>query len=285
VEGGAEGTLDISLRGVGAGGAMLLTRWLSVGGSLMWTHLTFESYATSLRGTPPNPPKNGTVTNARSNDAGVIAGVLVKPFRNVAIGSAYSSRGEFDFETAIFGMFSNGDQEHEVRNPVRPVRYVMPARYSLGGSWRASDAFTFVADMAHVTYSSRVSENERFLVVDFMGDTELGMSRANFFEKDVNEYHTGAEYRLLLRNSVVAFRGGLFTDPNHPLRFRKEGLDPRNGATILSDFRFNETPYKTDWGYTAGMGFTVWNNMQFDLAASYSHDSWETVFSIVHRLQ
>jgi hypothetical protein len=83
----------------------------------------------------------------------------------------------------------------------------------------------------------------------------------------------------------VSLRGGVYTDPDHRLRFQSGGNNPDHPADPLLNFRFNTGRSKTDVGYTAGAGITLLNRIQIDGAASFSPDASQIVVSTVVRLR
>src|SRR5262249_35583244 len=147
-------------------------------------------------------------------------GVLIKAGRGVSLGATYAQGETFHMETELFGRFlyTVVDPEGTVvlTGERRPIDYVIPSRYAVGVSWRASWPLTAVFDLSRIRYSERITKN--FLIVDFL-DPAAGLTPDNFYVNDVFETHVGAEYRLYVGQTTMALRGGLFTDPDHPLRF------------------------------------------------------------------
>lgn len=282
-EDGAFGTIAVSAENLGVGGAYVINRALSAGGSFNLVSLDLASEARS--GTRLNP-RNGTNTIASGYRWSGSAGVLFKPRRGVAVGATYLHRSIFPFETRLFGRFlwTQFDPEGSVilTGEARKVDYVIPARYAVGASWRARDELTLALDVSRVLYSQRVTSN--FVVVDFI-DPAAGLTASNFYVKDVSEIHAGAEYRFYLQRSTMAVRAGLFTDPSHPLRFRSGGNNLAHPANMLLDFRFNTVPDKTDVGATAGGGIALADRVQVDAAVSFVHDQTQFVASLVFRLR
>ncbi|MCA1560875.1 MAG: hypothetical protein LC804_11605 [Acidobacteria bacterium] len=146
--------------------------------------------------------------------------------------------------------------------------------------------------MSRIAYSKRVTD--RFLIVDFQ-DPDAGLmvdektrtcrQPCNFYVNDVSELHAGVEYRWYRPGATMAFRGGVFTDPDHQLRFRSGGNNLAHPADKILNFRFNTVQPKTDIGATAGWGIALRNNFQVDVAGSFSHDAAEVVVSTVIRLR
>ncbi len=281
-EDGAFGAVSVGVENFGAGGAYVINRRLSVGGSANLVTLDLASEARS--GTRLNP-RNGTNTIASGYRWSGTAGVLFKPVRGVGIGATYAHKVTFPVETRLFGRFlyTVFDPEGTVilTGEKRNIDYVIPSRYAIGGSWRASDRFTVVSDVARVLYSQRVTD--KFLVVDFI-DPVARLTPANFFVRDVTQVHAGAEYRFYLLRSTVAVRGGVYSEPNHPLRYRRGGNNLEHPADRLLDFRFNTVADRTRMAATAGMGIALANRVQLDGAVSLAPDQKQFVASLVFRV-
>lgn len=282
-EDGAFGEVAILAESYGFGGAFVLNRLLSVGGSVSLVTLDFASEARS--GTPLNP-RNGTNTIDSGLRWSGSAGVLFKPLRSVAIGATYMQSATFQLRTRLFGRFlwTVFDPEGTVilSGVERDIDYVIPGRYSMGTSWRVHEALTLLADVARIRYSQQITEN--FLVVDFI-DPEARLSPANFFIEDVTEVRAGLEYRFYGGPAAMALRTGVFTEPDHPLRFRRGGNNLAHPADSLLDFRFNTLSKRTEVGATAGWGIAFANRVQLDVAASVSPDATEVVASMVLRVR
>jgi hypothetical protein len=227
-----------------------------------------------------------------------VAGVLVKPIPGVVLGATYNSGSTFRLTTRMVGTFLRtripGDpstrESVDRTGDEFEVDYVAPPRYSAGASWRIGNRLTVVGDWSLVAYSRRVTEN--FLIVDFQ-DPDAGLiddeatrrcrQPCAFYINDVHEWHGGAEYRFYRPNFTTALRGGVFTDPDHQLRFRSGGNNPSHPADKILNFRFNTVQPKTDIGVSAGWGIALANRLQFDVAVTHSHDLTELVISTVIR--
>ena len=283
-EDGSFGSLSAQVNSYGVGGAYVINRYLSVGGSAVFQSLNLASEARS--GTPLNP-RNGTNTIDSDLAWSGLAGVLLKPTPSVAIGATYNKGTVFDVETRLFGRFlitiptTPPIRTDVVRTgEVREINYVVPDRYSAGASWRALNSLTVLADVGYVKYSQQITD--KFLIADFQ-DPAAGLTPDNYFIDDVFEFHAGAEWRWYGRRTF-SLRGGIYTDPDHRLRFQSGGNDPSHPADPLSNFRFNTGRSTTDVGVTGGGGVTLFNRVQIDGAVSFSPDANQLVVSTVVRL-
>ena len=303
-EDGAYGTLSAQAENYGVSGAYVINRYLSIGATYALSRLDLASDARS--GSPDERdgqllrtnPRNGSTTIGTDLSSSGVFGVLVKPKPGVSIGATYNSGSTFHLTTRLFGLFLRtavpGDpttRESVDRTGDEFITdYVTPPRYSLGAAWRVNNHLSVLSDWSHVGYSKRITKN--FLIVDFQ-DPDAGLIDSEstrrckqpcaFYIPDVDEWHAGAEYRLYLSRLTTAFRAGVFTDPDHTMRFRSGTNNVSHPADRILDFRFNTSSSKTDVGVTGGWGFALANRVQVDLAVTHSHDLTELVISTVIR--
>jgi long-subunit fatty acid transport protein len=121
----------------------------------------------------------------------------------------------------------------------------VPDVFGAGVVFRKS-SFTVSLDYDRVRYSQLT---EDFTVI-FTGDP------ASFRIDDANEIHAGFEYF----NTPIALRAGIWTDPDHRLRY--------DGSEIKSRAKFQ--PGEDQLHYSGGMGFVIANRIQIDAALDYS---------------
>ncbi len=305
-EDGSFGTIVAESENHGVSGAFVVHPRLSIGGS--WSYSTL-SLATRARSASPeirdgvlieSNPRNGTDTIDADSAQSLVVGALYKPHRTLSIGATYHKRVTFEVETTLFGQFLRtsviGDpstRESVIRTGDRfTVDYVMPSRMAIGASWRVLPAFTVLADWTHINYSERVTD--RFLIVDFQ-DPDAGLiadeatrvcrQPCNFYVSDVSEVHAGAEFRWYRPSFTMAFRGGVFSDPDHPLRYRSGGNNLDHPADPILNFRFNTLQPQTHFGFTGGWGIALKNGVQIDTAVSAGDDATEVVVSMVIRVR
>jgi long-subunit fatty acid transport protein len=279
-EDGAFGQISVRDQQYGVGISFVATRYLSVGGSVVVSALDLASEGRS--GTPLNQ-RNGTNTIDSGTTVTGMGGVLLKPYRRLSLGASFYGGASFDLKTQLFGSFLDGqslDGLHDVvkTGTVVPIRYVIPPRLGLGAAWQITDRFTLLGDADRIWYSRQISN--AFLIVDFQAPA-FGLSRDNFFIRDVWEVHGGAEFRIYRSSLTLALRAGVFTDPDHRIHFRSNEID--SVASELLDFRFNTVSDQTDIGATVGLGVMIKNRFQLDAAASTSPDSSDLVVSVVLR--
>ena len=277
LEDGAFGNVAIEAENYAAGISYAWNGFLSVGASSGFTSIEVASQGRS--GSPLNP-RNGTDTIDSGNAWTGIFGALVKPVKPLSIGVVYNVGSKVDLETTLFGSFRMNGRDVVLTGTNRPIQYVIPDRFTVGASGLIGKDITLVADVAHIFYSQLVGD--KFLIVDFQ-DPAANITPANFFVHDVTELHFGGEYRIYRPSAIYAVRAGVFTDPDHQLRFRALPDTDPVAARILS-FRFNTIPDHTDVGWTIGGGVAIANRFQMDVGASFSRDSDEFVLSWVFKL-
>ncbi len=287
-EDGAYGKMDVGVVNYGAGLSYVFSQYLSLGGSFRITHVDLESRARSGFIEAQDLDKGTDTDDAATTWTGTV-GILLKATPRVAVGATYHGPASVLLETTFDGRFAwyTGEYPDNFRNrtgETDEVEYVLPSRFAVGASWRLVDEFVLVFDMQRVNYSERVTE--KFLIVDFQNPVDR-LSRNNFYFDDVTELHGGLEYRWITRPTVIGLRLGFFTDPDHFLRFRPDGMnpDPELFADEFLTFRFDRVRPGRDYGFTGGFGFTLFDRFQADFALSRSDDVSEVVVSFVARLR
>jgi hypothetical protein len=88
------------------------------------------------------------------------------------------------------------------------------------------------------------------------------VKRNDFAIDDATEFHAGAEYVFPAGKNQVAVRGGVFTNPNHDLKF----VGSKNGFGQVVDALFNFVPAdkNSETGFTFGGGFVAGGSFQVD---------------------
>ena len=274
-ENGAFGDMNISAVNYGAGGSYLLSRFLSIGGSIIVSHLDIDTHGGT--GNPDNP-RNHTDTVGSDAATSFILGVLIKPTPVISMGVVYNRKSIFHLETTLHGQYllRQGDIIR-FHNRVVPIDYVIPDRIAFGGSWKVRQNITISADIAGIRYSQQITGN--FLVLDFIN--QLGPK--NYRIRDVTEVHAGGEYRFYTRKIAWALRAGMFTDPSHPLVFQRLA-DTADFPALVEGFRFNDNRSSSGFGGAFGAGIAINNRIQFDTAFSFNRNSEEIVASWVWKI-
>ena len=139
-----------------------------------------------------------------------------------------------------------------------------------------------LASLASPAYAQRVTDG--FQIIDFLGQTEsAGLKPSLYTFANVWEMHAGVEFRHFGEGHLFALRGGIFTDPDHQMRFDYE----RSNKKTVPDNqrrRFDSYYPGTAVGLTGGAGIVLHNRWQLDGAVSVSKNARELVISTVLRL-
>ncbi len=272
IESGYSGSLSVDAENYGIGASYLINPKISIGGTLTVSRIDAEiSAQTGLV-----RPLNETNTIDTDTAVGAILGVLVKPDKQWSIGAVYNTGSSFELISTVSGRFGTGTALVDLSGDY-PIDYVIPDRLSAGASYRWNDHFTVAFDVSRIFYSQQITDN--FLILDFKDTSTV----KNYFIENVFEFHSGAEYRLYYTDRVIAFRAGLYSDPDHQLHFRASPGQDQRTVDVLS-FRFNSLEQKTDVGVTFGAGIALANRVQIDTAFSFSRDSDDFVLSFVLKL-
>ena len=293
-QGGYFGDMDIAADAFGFSAAVLALPWVSVGGAVTVQHLRFDVDSNTSSTDRPGEVRfrSGTVTLDTDATISGQAGVLVKPTARLTAGVSYLRGSTFHLDTNIRGEFTDYPDGRTARtrrvedifgeSPVmRPIDYRLPDRVVAGLSFRWREAFTFVGDIGWIKYSQRVTPH--FLIVDFLAQAkDAGLTSTLYRFDDVKEMHGGVEYRLLRGSKVVAVRGGVFTDPDHQMRFNYE-VAPKNVVTEGQHIQFDLFDPGKGVGVTGGGGVVLKNRFQIDGAMSWSAYGREVVVSSVVR--
>jgi hypothetical protein len=293
--GGYFGRMDITANAFGLGGAVLLSPHISVGGSVILEHLGMgvNSNTGTLSSTGQVNFRSGSATETSTTRPSGQVGILVK-YGRFTVGAAYEAGATFRTTTTVVGKFTPD------RNLVLPTTctfearddtcnfpglnkntdYRIPDRLALGASWRPTAPLTLVADVVDVKYSQLVTSN--FLIVDWMLQPSAGLTSSQYYVNDAVEWHGGAEYRFYRGGRVFALRGGVFTDPDHQLRY-DFAHSSQGGVPMNQQVEFDTYYPGTAVGVTSGGGIVFGNRLQIDAAVSWSRNAHESVISSVIR--
>ena len=304
------GELNLNANEWGVGLSYLVTPQFSVGGSAVLTHTEVDVFSGS-----GNLRDNGADTVGTSVRPSGIVGIQWKLSKRLWVGASYYTGSAHVFEQTLRGPFTrralvDGDPSNdreafvpprgftcpgavENRDSDRPdtvdltgctasLDYMIPGRITSGVAWKPSPSWTAVADVGWMNYSSVITEN--FRLVPF-NDPREGFTPDLYSVNDVIEFHAGLEHVVFGETVAWAIRAGFFTDPDHSIRF--SGLDAdsaKNSPTRMEQARrFNALERSTHPGGTMGFGFAFGDGIQFDVAASFTRESYDFVFSTVLR--
>lgn len=298
-QGGYYGDMDISVAVTGFGGSFIFTNRLSIGATVTLNHLNAVVNSNSSDANEPGQVhfRSGTVTTGDATELSSEVGVLFKATPQLTIGAALQPGVTFKTTTEIKGVFSTDPvfdpTTNRFRNLTLPVGEILghentkpttdfrvPTRATIGASMRLSPNLLVLADTAFVRYSERITPN--FLIVDFLAQPSAGLSSALYKVNNGVEIHVGGEYRLRRVGRLIALRAGLFTDPDHQMRFdlaASNGSEQARGQAV----QFNSFVPGTAVGYSVGAGTVFRNRLQVDAAYSRSMYERDLIVSTVFR--
>lgn len=220
--------------------------------------------------------------NDSQTDFFVNVGVIVKPMDNLSIGGIYKRRPQYDLKhTFSFTRAFAATDSFQTRN----VHFNIPSSFGFGISYRPTDVLTLAFDIVRIQYSSLADD-----LVITQGLNSY--SSKDFKTEDGMEYHVGAEYVWLLQSVGFVFRGGLYVEPDHRIKWvgvidDMPTLPPGQRLARMNARRSEATLFvagDNDVHYTFGLGVLLSNNFQVDLAGNVSDTSQEFVGSFVVRL-
>ena len=204
-------------------GAYRLTDTFSLGGGLAYFDGDFTNTAeifAPLEQTLPDGPfgENAYVeqalllsspsTTTDNSSWGVTGGFLWHVSEPLSVGGFYREgpRLEFDDRTVSGPALEPHETEGTLlESASSPIQF--PDVYGLGAAFRSSNgAMTASFEWDHVQYSTIVES------VAAVGGDELALD-------DADELHVGFEYVFIQATPIIALRLGLWTDPDHQIRF------------------------------------------------------------------
>jgi long-chain fatty acid transport protein len=152
------------------------------------------------------------------NDIGFNLGALFKLNEHWSAALAFRRGPEFQYDARSTLLLSGAT---DPPTPVDPpltldlsnVRFKVPDVWSMGLSWRPTDAWRINFDVDRVMYS-QVSDNiDSLFAFDAATLERLAIP-------DGTEYHLGAEYTFAQMDHPVSLRAGVWRDPRHSLSYR-----------------------------------------------------------------
>ncbi|MEW6368236.1 MAG: outer membrane protein transport protein [Acidobacteriota bacterium] len=257
-----ESEADITVSNyIGAVGFKVMDQ-VKVGGSLKLSRLNFQSsfrrFATSWFAS------SGWLQTSRIDQkewgAGFNVGALVKPIEWVSVGAVYKRNPGFNVDET----YVSDHPVAGVREFTYDVKFKVPDTFGVGVSIAPNDRLLMNLDVQRVMYSD--------LLQDFK--VTVGSSRPEDFTiDDATEIHVGAEYVIPYGDSVIAVRGGLYTDPDHSMTY--------NGPNVADLLLFRGGDDVTHGTFGGGVVFS--EHYQLDVAVDVSKTLKSFIISSVAR--
>jgi long-chain fatty acid transport protein len=269
--------------------AVAPSKLISIGLTVSFNHLDAKSEAERFNDSAGPTFCNPTCTQANISDvktSNVIAnqtsisqtnnavaftiGAIVKPAPWVSVGFDYAKGPSFTVSenkatNPGFVGFPNpccGTNQPLVTSPGFPVTVAInvPDRFGVGVAVRPLPRLLIAADAVRINYSS-LAKNVALI---FDEGTTVG---SHLTIDNVTEIHAGGEVNVSTGANPVFVRGGVFTNPNHTLKFTGPLNDPsvqfgNERYTALYD----TLPRDTEVYGTVGAGVAVGLHFQLDVA-------------------
>ncbi|ANM30374.1 hypothetical protein ABI59_13535 [Acidobacteria bacterium Mor1] len=208
-----------------------------------------------------------TRINDSDSDVAYNVGVLWRPGRGVvSIGGVYRKGLQYSLRERIEDQGVRADQAQRLFGRTFENRINTPDTYGLGISFRPSEPWTILIDVVHIEYS------------DLMEGYVSGLNRVIFPEPgefvvdDGDEVHFGIERIFLAGKTAIAARLGYWSDPDHRIR-------AADNTDLVGAF-----PAGQRWEHvTAGLGVTLEQGIQIDVAVDVSDVNTSYIFSSIYR--
>ncbi|HXT21124.1 MAG TPA: hypothetical protein VN923_10260, partial [Thermoanaerobaculia bacterium] len=265
----ASSHLHLDIESWGAAAAYRPRAELSVGLALSWQRFELRSrtqrfdrrdrsgdpFVDSLTGGFFGPADflPGNVLNVQTLDGSDDAltgsvGVLWRPAAEWSAGAVYRRGGDFGFRARyVHGPAS--DRPGTVEPTVGGAgTFHAPTSWGAGVAWRPRDELVIALDWDRVGYSALADD----LVNVLLAARDEGRV---FSIADADEVHLGAEYQAVRWRLPVAFRLGLWHDPDHRLRY--------SGSNVVLQARF--APGEDELHVCGGLGMVL-GRAQVDVA-------------------
>lgn len=266
------GTREVTIVNYGGAIGVPLTPTLAVGGGLsVYTFRLRSDFARFNVGSSVfDPVDRSRVTATATQDGSGVAlganiGVLWSPREGFRVGALFRRGPGFAF-TQVDDVPLN-DLHLE-----RTGRFKVPDVFGVGVEWRVSESLRLLADYDRVQYSQ--------LKGDFIDLQAVATGReAQLRIDDGNEVHAGGEYTVLGSRWPLAFRGGVWFDPDHSVRYvptaQNDAIDVLMTATL---------PGGADLvHYAFGAGVALASRVEVNAAADLSARTRYVTVSTVFR--
>jgi long-chain fatty acid transport protein len=267
---------------MGAAAMSLLKDTVRVGVSIAANRLSAESDLVRYNNNySTNPPTSTGVVNqeiripsSSSTSASVTVGGMYRPNDVLSVGAVYIKAPSFTFSEDFLN--SNGVQVSGTMPNGTSVTFPadlslhVPSRFGAGVAVRPTQLgsrLLAVFDVSRINYSD--------LAKDFVVTNNLSaVLPENFTMDDRTEVHFGGEYNVITGKNPVFVRGGVFTSPDHRVKFVATSASPIasgdcDRTCVIGTYtdQYNLLPQKTRVYGTIGGGVVLGPHLQLD--ASY----------------
>lgn len=160
----------------------------------------------------PGNVQNTQTLEGDDDDLTGSLGVLWRPAAEWSVGAVYRRGGDFDFRARyVHGPVSDQPGVVERRVGGEGVFHA-PDSFGAGVAWRPRDDLVIAFDWDRVGYSALADDLVNVLLAAQGAEDAFSID-------DADELHLGAEYQAVTWRLPVAFRVGVWHDPDHRLRY------------------------------------------------------------------
>ncbi len=270
--------LDLEIVNVGFSGAWLFGEQFSIGGSVFYSDMDYQ--ADSFMEFPLVGRMASVNRLARGEDAdwGGFVGVLWQAADELSLGMVYKRQPEFVYTAQLV-------KSEPV--PLFPEDFTkegifkIPDSIGFGLSIQAAENLTINLD-ANRVYYSQISDH----LIDFTEASTGGGNAIIQVMPDVTELHAGLEWVFTGTANPISLRLGYWFDPYHAATNNVEDNQILEGPIdkpFFRDIMFLHLFEKDQHHYSMGLGWTVGQKFQFDMAYETSSRSDIATISGIYR--
>lgn len=234
----------------GAGFAYTFSQKLYAGASLRLSRLKFQTSRNFVPAFDGAPDPGRVVIDDTDQKFGFTGGIIVNPNLHVSIGAIYEYNPKFDLARNLIQDSTTTESE--------TIHVKIPDRIGAGVAVRPTENLTLLADIVGVRYS-QLSDNLTIVTLRPTKPEDYKVDNAV-------EFHFGAEQDFRAGTNIVALRAGVFSDPNHQLRYIGD-RSFSNGEVANS--LFNVGSDYNEVGFSFGAGAAFGGSNRFELNAAY----------------
>ncbi len=264
--------ISTNITALGMGMGMKVNDTFSLGLTVGFAQLDYDSFNKSLEAAPDSPAgyDNYAISSANENDTFYTFSFLWNMVGELNLGMVYRMGSEFEprkteyrYNTTVSGYVVDFDAEHTIK---------VPDVYGAGLSYRFPKDITAALDVSYITYSDLTNNLLSRNMSGAIGPT------SDMKIDDETEVRFGLEYIIDLKEHPLALRCGYYYRPDHKVYFT--GIPGSMGSV---------EPYLVkgddDHIFSGGVGFLLSDNVQIDLALSSGTFITEGYFSLVYRFE
>lgn len=196
------------------------------------------------------------------------AGLLWKPWDWMSVGGTYRRGLRFEIEQRVLDLGVRANVAQKLYGGTFTSVMRTPDSYALGVALRPVEELTILVDAVRVEYQ------------DLLDGYAAGLNRLTFPNADTpftvddgTEVRAGIEWIVLIGKTPLALRAGAWSDPDRRIRY--DGTDEGIRQVFPEGERVTH--------YTAGVGMTLNQSIQLDVAADVSNRSTNIVLSSIYR--